>query len=331
MQIERHYSKWGYIFAIPFVTAFIIFHLWPMATTFLYAFCDLKHTEIVDNPQLLVSKGLPWYKNFTDLFKTKSIVSAFKNTFTFGIAETIPEWILAFWLAVMMTDRRLKIKGRWLFKTAFFFPNLMTGSTLGYLVLGNIIGFVGSAVGYFLTASMMNGFGITDKDIAFFTDDKFFIIIVSIFVHFGITFIYAIVGITGIPVEIFEAAEIDGSSRLHTFFHITLPCMRPIMFFIVIVTVTDMLGMSEIPSVIGNPYDSFRRSLTLMSYLNNILGMGSAYDRASAFCLILLAISAAISGLVYFTLIRDRYEAKLKRLQRKEEKERRKLNGGFAE
>ena len=318
MQIERHYSKWGYIFAIPFVAAFLIFHLWPMLNTVYYAFCDLKHTEIVENAQLLTSKGLPWYKNFQDLFKTRSFWDALKNTAVFWICQTIPEWTLAFWLAAAMTDRRLKVKGRWLFKTAFFFPNLMNGTSLGYLVLNNIIMFVGSTVGFMFTAAAIDGFGVTEKDLAFFTSERFLIVVVSIFVHFGITFIYAIVGVTSIPVEVFEAAEMDGSSRLHTFFHITLPCMKPIMFFIVILTVVDGLSMSEIPSLLGNPYDSLRRSLTLMSYLENILGMGSAYDRASAFCIILLIISAAISGLVYFIFIRDRSEAALRKMAKAE-------------
>ena len=319
-QIERHYSKWGYIFAIPFVVAFLVFHFWPLLCTVYYAFCDLKHTVVIDNPQLLVSKGLPWYKNFSDLFRTKTIVSAFKNTFLFWIAQTIPEWIMAFWLAAMMTDRRLKIKGRWLFKTAFFFPNLMNGTAIGYLVVTNFIGFVGSTVGYIFMAAMMNGFGITEQDLELFTSERFYIVVLSIFMHFGITFIYAVVGMTSVPVEIFEAAEMDGAGWFNTFFRITLPCMRPIMFFIVIVTVVDGLGMSDIPGMLGNPYDSMQRSITLMNYLYNILGFGNAYDRASAFCLILLALSAGISSIIYFTLIRDKYEAKLARQRRREKR-----------
>jgi len=57
------------------------------------------------------------------------------------------------------------------------------------------------------------------------------------------------------------------------------------------------------------------------------IGMGSAYDRASAFCLVMLAFSATISGLIYFLLIRDRYEAKQRRLMRKEEKKNKKAFG----
>ena len=315
--LEKQYNKWGIIFSIPFIVAFLIFHLWPMANTVLYAFCDLKHTAIIDNPQLLVSKGLPWYKNFADLFKTSSFWIALRHTFKFWILQTIPEFILAFWLAAMMTDRRLKIKGRSLFKSAFFFPNLMTGTTLGYLILVNVITSMITVVITLLTAASMNGFGVTEADFELLLSEHFQIIVVGIFNHIGITFIYAIVGVTSVPVELFEAAELDGSSRLHTFFHITLPSMRPILFFIVIISIVDGLGISEIPDMIGDTYSVMRTSLTLMSYLQNILGMGNAYDRASAFCLVMLAMSAAMSALVYFFLIRDKYDAKLKRQMKK--------------
>ena len=117
----------------------------------------------------------------------------------------------------------------------------------------------------------------------------------------------------------------DGSSRLNTFFRITLPCMRPILFFIAVLSVVDGLAISDIPAMMSNPYDVMRTNLTMMTFLQNILGMGNAYDRASAFCLILLAMSAAISGIIYFVLIRDRYDAKLKRLNRKAKREERRL------
>lgn len=324
--IERHYNKWGVIFAIPFIAAFLIFQLLPLGNTVRFAFCSLKHTPYPYNPPSLVSQGLPWYDNFTGLFKTSTFRISLMNTFHFWLAQTIPEYIIAFWLAAMMTDRRLKLKGRSLFKTGFFFPNLMAGSTVGSLVFANVTAFVGSTVTTLLIISLMNGFGVTEKDFNFFLSQQFFIIFVSVFMHMGITFIYAIAGMTSIPVEIFEAAEIDGSSRPHTFFHITLPCMRPILFFIVVLSVVDGLAMCDIPSTLGDPYDITRKTETLMMYLQNLLSRGSAYGKASAFCIILLGISAITCGLIYFFLIRDKYDAKLKRAIRKE-KLKEKLNG----
>lgn len=317
--LERHYTKWGYIFSVPFVVVFAIFSLWPMLSTVYYAFCYLKHAGNT-NPQFLPSIGEPLFKNFQEIFASKSFLDAFKNTFFFWIAQTIPEWLLAFWLAVMMTDRRLKIKGRFIFRTGFFFPKLVAGTALGGSLLIHLISFFGNAVGITFTAAMIDGFGIKFEDLEFFTSVQFFIIVVSLFMHFGIIFIYAVAGITGIPVEIFEAAEMDGANRVQTFFKITLPCMRPMLFFITVITVVDGLGMIEIPEYFG-PYDTFRRNLTLMMYMENQAFLGSyAYDRASAASLILLLMYIAISVLLYFTLIRDKDEARQKKLLKKARK-----------
>ena len=76
--------------------------------------------------------------------------------------------------------------------------------------------------------SMMNGWGITEKDLEFFSSFPFLIMVISVFLQFGIIFIYAITGITGIPVEIFEASEIDGANRFQTFTRVTL--QRPPRF-----------------------------------------------------------------------------------------------------
>ena len=140
-RIERRYTKWGYIFVIPFVVVFFLFSFWPMASTIYYSFCYLKHAGNT-NPQWLTTIGKPWYQNFKDVFAAKSFWDALKNTLLFFLASTIPEWLLAFWLAVMMTDRRMKIKGRFIWKTAFFFPKLVAGSALGYSVLDHILSVV---------------------------------------------------------------------------------------------------------------------------------------------------------------------------------------------
>ena len=322
VNLERHYTKWGYIFIIPFVVAFLLFNFWPLFNTFYYSFCYLKHAGNT-NPQLLpfADKPKPLLTNFQEVLKAKSFHSALKNSFLFFIASTIPEWILAFWLSVMMTDRRMHIKGRFVFKTAFFLPKLMAGSVVGINIISTVINFAGN-FGYFTSfAFSMNGFGITPDDLKFMTSVQFFIIVASIFLHFGITFIYAVAGITGIPVETFEAAEIDGANRLQTFFRITLPSMRPMLFFITVVSVVDGLGMYDIPSLFG-AYDTTRSNLTLMMYMQNQAFQGSyAYDRASAASLIMLAIYIIAAVIVYFVLLRDKDEIKLKRQRRQELRE----------
>ena len=323
VQLEKRYAKWGYIFVIPFVVIFMIFHFWPLASTIYYAFCYLKHAGNT-NPQFLPLIGQPWYKNFAEIFAAKSFHDALKNTFIFWIGSTVPQWILAFWLAAAITDRRLRIKGRTLFKTAFFFPKLISEAWAGSL-LGHLVSVCAMSVMAVMFNTMINGWGIMEEDLEFFTSVQFFIIVVSIFLQFGVVFIYAVAGITGIPVEIFEAAEMDGANRVQTFFKVTIPCMKPMLFFITVVTIVDGLGMVDVPSFF-DAFDTLRRNLTLMMYLQNQAFLGSyAYDRASAISVILLCIYMIIAGTVYFFLIRDKDEIKLKKKIREERREAKRL------
>ena len=319
IHLEKKYTKWGYIFIIPFVVAFLLFHFWPLASTVYYSFCYLKHAGNT-HPEFLPSRGDPLFKNFTEIFASKTFKIALKNTLLFWICSAIPEWILAFWLAATITDRRLKIKGKLFYKMAYFFPKLV-GAAWSTFLLGHLISFCGNTAVASMINSMINGWGMTEKDFEFFTSVQFFIIVASIFMQFGIIFIYAITGITGIPVESFEAAELDGATRLQTFFHITLPSMRPMLFFITVVTIIEGLGMNDVPLWFG-AYDVTQKNTTLMMYLEKQAFFGSyAYDRAAAASVILLIIYGIIAGLVYYFLIRDKDEAQYQRLIKKERRE----------
>lgn len=317
--IARHYTKWAYIFIIPFVTAFLLFNFYPLGSTIYYAFCDLKHAGNTD-PKFLPTIGEPLFKNFADVFGSKSFKLALGNTFLYWICATIPEWLLAFWLAALVTDRRLKIKGRWLFKLTFMCPHLFSGSSAALYILGS----VESIIIFTYIAAMINGFGITEEDLEFFMSVGFLIVVVYALMHFGVTFIYAVAGITGIPMEIFEAAEIDGANRLQTFFFITIPNMRPIMFFITVISVVDGIGMADVPSFFG-AFNVDRKNLTLSNYMQNQAFMGSyLYDRASAASVIMLVICVFFAAILYFIFLWDKDEAKARKIRKKELREARK-------
>ena len=79
--------------------------------------------------------------------------------------------------------------------------------------------------------------------------------------------------------------------------------------------------MADVPRAFGS-FDSLRKNLTLMMYLENQAFMGSyAYDRAAAASVIQLGIYLLIAGIVYFILIRDKDEARLKKMARQQKRE----------
>ena len=65
--ISRHYTKWGYIFVLPFLVIYLAFNFYPLMCTIWYAFCDLRGREST-GPTFLPSIGEPWFRNFLDIF-----------------------------------------------------------------------------------------------------------------------------------------------------------------------------------------------------------------------------------------------------------------------
>ena len=82
--------------------------------------------------------------------------------------------------------------------------------------------------------------------------------------------------------------------------------------------------MSDVPDYFG-AYDITRKNLTLMNYLKNQAFMGSyLYDRASAASVILLLIFILFAVILYFIFLRDKDEAKMRKIRKKEIREARK-------
>jgi len=320
-RLERRYAKWGYIFSIPFMVAFMLFQFWPLTKTILLAFCDLRGAGNTEW-KWLTDVGKPWYECFKSVLTSNMFQKAFVNTFYFWIAETIPEWILAFWLAAVMTDRRYSLKGKMMFRTIYFLPKLVSGVTLGALFLTVMLTFLDQFFEKFFTIVALDGFGIEFEDLQFLVEPQFWIIIVNLYIHFGATFVYLYAGISGIPIEIFEATEIDGANRIQTFFRVTLPCMKPIVLFVAIMSILDGLGMWEIVSALGFDQDGANETTTIMIYIRNQAFASGIYGRASAASVILLAIYAVVCGFAFF-LLRDKDEAALKKLRRMEAREAR--------
>ena len=122
---------------------------------------------------------------------------------------------------------------------------------------------------------------------------------------------------------VFEAATIDGANRPQTLFRITIPCMRPMILYIFVMSLVEALNMYDVPMIFGANGDITRSGITLMVYLHDMAFDGSyLYARASA-CSIILCIVFSTFSLLFFFLMRDKYESKLRQIKKAEAKEAR--------
>lgn len=309
---KKSYAKYGYLFCAPFVIAFLIFSLYPIIFTILLSLTDFKgmgkvEFHFLENP----------LQNFQTILSNPSFRTAFKNTIGLWICNFIPQIGLALLLTAWFTDTRYKIKGAGFFKVIFYMPNIITAATIAILFSA----FFGYPMGP--VNDIFTTFGWSAEPVQFLQNKavaKGVVIFIQFWMWYGNTMIVLISGVLGISPEIFEAAEVDGASRIQTFFRITIPNLKTILLYTLVTSLIGGLQMFDIPRLFlnGGPDNG---TLTTSLFIYNQAFSGSyLYNRASAASMIMFVVICAASAVLFF-IMRDKDESELAKLIRKQEKE----------
>ncbi len=306
------YARYGYIFSIPFVIAFLLFSLYPIVYTVVIGFTDLKGLGMTSF-HFLTDDLL---RNFKTVLTNPSFKTALKNTVIIWLFNFIPQILLALLLTAWFTDKRSTVKGQGLFKVLFYMPNIITAATIAILfnaLFGYPMGPVNDLMmkmGFFDFPVQM----LLNKTVA-----RGVIIFIQTWMWYGYTMVVLISGVLGISPEIFEAAEVDGANRVQTFFYVTLPNIKTILLFTLVTSLIGGLNMFDIPKLflLGGPDNA---TLTTSVFIYNQAFSGSyMYNRAAAASVIMFIIIAILSALM-FQVLRDRDEEKLRRQIKQQEK-----------
>ena len=316
------YAKYGYIFSIPFVAAFLIFTLYPIIYTISLGFTDFKGLgtttfHFLDNP----------FRNFQIILANPSFQKALWNTVFIWVVNFIPQIFLAILLSAWFTNGQRKIKGQGIFKVIFYMPNIITAATVAIL-FGALFGYPMGPVNDLFTT-----LGWSEKPI-YFLQNKWVargvIAFIQFWMWYGYTMIILISGILGINPELFEAAQIDGATNFQKFIYVTIPNLRTILIYTLITSMIGGLQMFDIPKLFVQNSGPDSATLTTSVFIYNQAFSGSyLYNRASAASMIMFLIISVLSGIV-FVLMQDKYDVKerrqIKKIQR--EMKQKSRNGG---
>lgn len=306
------YAKYGYLFSIPFVIAFLLFSLYPIIYTALIGFTDLKglgmtsYHFLSDDP----------FRNFKTVLTNPSFQTALKNTVIIWLLNFVPQILLALLLTAWFTDKRSTVKGQGLFKVLFYMPNIITAATIAIL-FNSLFGYPMGPVN-----DLLMKLGFIDSPIQMLinkTVARGVVIFIQTWMWYGYTMVILISGVLGISPEIFEAAEVDGANRVQTFFYVTLPNIKTILLFTLVTSLIGGLNMFDIPKLflLGGPDNA---TLTTSVFIYNQAFSGSyMYNRAAAASMVMFVIIAILSAIM-FQILRDRDEEKLRRQIRQQQK-----------
>jgi len=176
---------------------------------------------------LLTSPTWAGLENYIDLFKDPKILLSLTNTVKFS-ALYVPGVVIISLLIAVLLNR--KIRGLSLFRTAYFLP-AVTSAVATALVWQMIYGRDTGILNFILARMGMQAVCWLCTGTAMYS-----VVIVNIWGAIGEGMIIFLAGLTAIPREYYEAAELDGANGTNQFFRITVPLITPSIFFMTLIT-----------------------------------------------------------------------------------------------
>ena len=286
------YSKWGYIFLIPFFATYFIFSFIPLVNTFYNSMFENYRSGLTQ-----VGPNFVGLQNYASIFQS-DLLKYMGNTVILWIIGFIPQILISLLLAVWFADYRMRLKGSSFFKTVIYLPNVIMAASFAMLFFA-----------LFSDEGPMNNLlikmGISDTPIRFLTTvwgTRGLVGLMNFMMWFGNTTILLMAAILGVDASLFEAASIDGAKSFQIFTKITMPIIKPIFIYVFITSLVGGLQMFDVPQVLTNAKGTpDRTSTTLIMFLNNHL-YSRNYGMAGALSVILFIITAALSLMVFFVL-----------------------------
>ena len=273
-------GQWqGLLYIAPAMALVIVFFVVPVLFTFWMSFHDWP---LLGQPEWI---GLG---NYVRLLTDNRFFTALKFTAYYTVITTIAIFVVAFPLAIFVEKQR---RGVGFYRTVFFMPvvvGLATASLL-WVWLANVdSGLIGPAIRIMgFTGKKVNLLATFDS--AFWT-----IIVMVVWKVAGFTMIILLTGLQSIPVELNEAARIDGAGRWQRFRHLTLPLMRRTIALALILSVTgSVLAFDQFYIMTsGGPQN---RMISVVYYIFNQSFVSFHLGYGSALSIALLAILIALS------------------------------------
>ncbi len=301
------YARYGYIFSIPFVVAYLIFALYPTIYTIILGFTDLRG---VGKTSWHFLKGAKFFENYQKILSSPTFIIALKNTVKLWVCNFIPQIIMALLLSAWFTNRRVKIPGEGAFKVLFYMPNIITAATVAIL-FNALFGYPMGPIN-----DLLQRFGITDGPVFFLSQKgtaQGIVIFIQTWMWYGYTMIIIISGVLGISPDIFEAADIDGANGWQVFWKITIPSIKTILLFTLVTSLIGGLNMFDIPKLFVTASGPDNATLTTNVFIyDQAFSGGYLYNRASAASMIMFVIIVICSAAMFFVM-RDKDEEALRK------------------
>ncbi|WP_105617217.1 carbohydrate ABC transporter permease [Vallitalea okinawensis] len=270
----------GYLLILPTYILFALFFLIPLLYSFKLTFYEWNGFS-----PTMEFVGL---QNYMMLFQSQDFINALKNTVVYAGSTVILAVFISLVLSVVVQDG---IKGYQTIKGIYFLPHIVSlvavGVVWSWVFLPNSSGLLNAIIGVFGLESQK---WLADPNLAMGS-----LVIIGVWKSIGYNMVIFIAGLLSIPESLYEAAKIDGATKLQSFTKITVPMLKPTMFFVMVsATIYSLFQVFDIVNVTtgGGPVGSTEM---LVTYLYKVGFEQFQIGYASAIAFVLFIMTALIT------------------------------------
>lgn len=267
-------NKAGFVFLLPWILGFFLFTGGPMLASLYLAF---TRYNLLQPPEWI------GFANFTAMWGDERLQKSLEVTFIYVFVSVPFLLVLALGVAVLL-DKGMR--GLSFYRSVFYLPSLMGGSVAVAILWRQVFGYDGIINGFLSFFNIQGPGWIAHPDYALST-----LIVLNIWT-FGSPMVIFLAGLRQIPDMYYEAANVDGASKLVQFFTITLPLLTPIIFFNLVLQIIfafqNFTQAYVVSGGTGGPSDStlFYTLYLYQQAFNTPMQMG--YASAMAWLLVML-------------------------------------------
>ncbi len=277
-------TRTSYLFLLPFLVFFVGFVVYPMIMCLYTSFFDAT----MGREDIFV--GL---KNYQTLLQDEVFWIALKNTLIIVGVSVPVTCIFSLWVASAIS--RMPVAATSAFRCIFYLP-VVTGSVAVTMVWKWMFNNYYGVLNY-----LGNQTGILDENINWLGDPKYAlgcIIMILLTTSVGQPIVLYVSALDNVDKSLVEAAEVDGASRLQTFWKIKMPQMMPTTLYILVITTINSFQCFALIQLLtsGGPNNS---TMTIMYYIYYQAFKLYKYGYGNAMGVILAIIIAILSAVQF--------------------------------
>jgi len=281
--------RWApYVFVSPFLVLFAVFGVFPLLFSLWLAFQSWEPTSGLDAMEFV---GLG---NFAFALQDEWFWKSLQNTAWLALASGLPQHAVAIPLAVLLHQGFTRLRD--VTVGAYFLPYITSTVAIAIMfssLFSTDFGLVNATLRALLGIEPVDWLGRPEHI-------KPAIAVIVFWRYLGFNVVLYLAALQTIPRDLYEAAALDGAGRWRQFWHITLPGLKPMMFFGVTLSVIGGLQLFEEPFILtGGKGGADQAAMTSAVYLYRMAFDFNDFGGASAMSWLLFVVVVALTWLTH--------------------------------